>query len=130
MRSPTTTRPVAIPTRTEGRSPIWSRPHRLDHCKPGPDGVLSILLVGLRIAEIDQDAIAHVLGYEAAEPGHRLGHTSVIGSDHVAQVFRIEAGGQGGCEGSYRITEAVTILRARQGEGPDLAHSRRDAHVR
>ena len=61
--------PVAMPTRTCRGAPA-RRPkpgHRLDERQPGAHRALGIVLVRLRIAEIDEDAVAHVLGDEAAE---------------------------------------------------------------
>ena len=40
----------------------------LDQGKPRPHSALGVVLVSLGIAEIDQDAVAHVLGDEPAKP--------------------------------------------------------------
>jgi hypothetical protein len=48
------------------------RADRFDERQPRPDRSLGIVLVRLRIAELDQHPIAHVLGHEAVEPGDRL----------------------------------------------------------
>ena len=56
IRSPTTTSPVAMPTRTcKGlAAAIVELRHRLDERKPRPHRALGIVLVGLRITEIEQ----------------------------------------------------------------------------
>ena len=41
--------------------------HRSDQCEPCAHGSLCVVLVSLRIAEVDENAVAHVLCYEAAE---------------------------------------------------------------
>ena len=67
-RSPTTTSPVAMPTRTwsrTGRRVEVAAPHR--RARARPDRPLGIVLVRLRIAEIDEHPVAHVLGDKAAE---------------------------------------------------------------
>jgi hypothetical protein len=48
------------------------------------------MLVGLRIAEIGENAIAHVLGDKTAIPLDRFGAAAVIGADDASQVFGIE----------------------------------------
>ena len=69
-RSPTTTSPVAMPTRTcSCVRPRLEPADGLDQLQTGADRPLGIVLVRLRIAEIDQHAVAHVLGDEAVEPG-------------------------------------------------------------
>ena len=50
----------------------------------------------LRIAEINQHAVAHIFGDIAAEAGDHLGDAFVIGGDDLAQIFRIEPGRQRG----------------------------------
>ena len=62
----------------------------LDHRQRRAHGILGVGLVRLGIAEIDQHAVAHVFGDEAAEAGDHGGRAFVIGGDDVAQVFRIE----------------------------------------
>jgi hypothetical protein len=57
------------------------RADRFDERQPRPDRSLGIVLVRLRIAELDQHPIAHVLGHEAVEPGDRLRDALVIGPD-------------------------------------------------
>jgi hypothetical protein len=46
--------------------------------------------VRLRVAEIDQHTVAHVLRDKAVEPGDDLGDGPVIGGDDLAQILRIE----------------------------------------
>jgi hypothetical protein len=45
--------------------------------------------VGLRIAEVDQHTIAHVLRYEAAEAINSFGDTLLIGGNDLAQVLGV-----------------------------------------
>jgi hypothetical protein len=51
---------------------------------------LGIVLVGPRIAEIGQHAVAHVLGDKAAAASDDLGDAAVIGADDRAQILRVE----------------------------------------
>ena len=44
-----------------------------------------------RVAEIDQDSIAHVLGDKPIEPGDHLGGGTVIRGDDLAQILGIES---------------------------------------
>lgn len=38
--------------------------HRVDQSQSGPDSSLGVMFVGARVAEVRQQAIAQVLGYE------------------------------------------------------------------
>ena len=65
---------------------------RIDGTEPGADRPLGIVLMRLRIAEINQHAVAHVLGDEAIEPGDDLGDGTVIGADNLTQILRVMPG--------------------------------------
>jgi hypothetical protein len=56
----------------------------LDQLQARPDRPLSVILVGLRIPEVDQDAVTHVLRYEPAEALHGLGDALLIGGNNLA----------------------------------------------
>src|ERR1700730_6007195 len=49
-----------------------------------------------RVAEINENAVSHVLGDKAVEPGDHLCDGAVIRADDLAQILGIEAGGEGG----------------------------------
>ena len=70
--------------------------HRRDQLQTGAHGALGVVLMGLRIAEIDQHAVAHVFRHEAAEAANRLGNAFLIGRNDLAQVLRVHAGGERG----------------------------------
>ena len=57
---------------------------RCDQLQPGPYRPLGVVLMRLRIAEIDQHAVAHVLRYEPAEALHSLGDALLIGGNDLA----------------------------------------------
>jgi hypothetical protein len=91
MRSPTTTRPVAIPIRLQRRTGIRSElRNSLDKIEPGLNGTLGVVLVRLRITEIGENAIAHVLGDEAAVALDQFGAAAVIGGNDAPQVLWVE----------------------------------------
>ena len=71
-------------------------------CKPGAHRPLGVVLVRLRIAEIDEHAVAHVLGDEAVEAGDRLGARS---DDRRAMTSRRSSG-------SSRAASAVEPTRS------------------
>ena len=58
---------------------------------PCAHGSLCVVLVGLGVTEIHQDAVPHVLRYEAAEALHGLCDATLIGRDNLAEVFRVHA---------------------------------------
>ena len=64
--------------------------HLLDQLQPGAHRALGIVLVGPRIAEIGEHAVAHVLGDKPAAAPDHLGNAAVIGADHRAQILRVE----------------------------------------
>ena len=69
--------------------------YRGDQLQPRAHRSLGVVLVGLRIAEVDQHAVAHVLRDEPAEALHGLGDALLIGRNDLAEVFRVHAGREG-----------------------------------
>src|SRR5262249_33713056 len=63
-------------------------------CEAGAYGSLGVVFVGLRIAEIDEHPITHVARDEASGFCNQSGDAPVVGRDHLAQIFRIEASTQ------------------------------------
>jgi len=70
--------------------------HRLHEGKPGLDGALGVMLVGLRIAEIGKHAVSHVLGDKSTVAVDQLSGAAVISADDAAQVLWVEPGRQSG----------------------------------
>jgi hypothetical protein len=62
----------------------------VDRAQPRSNGALGIVLMRPRVTEINEHAIAHVLGDRAVEPGDDLGDRTVIGGDDLAQILGIE----------------------------------------
>ena len=62
----------------------------VDDPKPGPDRPLGIILMRPRVAEIDQDAVAHVFRDKAVKVPDEISDAAVIRSDHLAQILGIE----------------------------------------
>ena len=77
-------------TRLQGRVGLQST-YSSDQLQPCAHGPLCVVLVGLRIAEVDQDPVAHVLRDEAAEALHGLCDALLIGRNDLAEVFRVHA---------------------------------------
>ena len=63
---------------------------QLDKIETRTYGALCIMLVSLRIAEIREHAVAHVLGDKAAIALDPFSATPVMGADDAAQVLRIK----------------------------------------
>ncbi len=91
IRLPTTTSPLAMPSRTAKGSGASRCAAASDHREPGPDGTLGVVLMRLRIAEINQDTVAHVFGDKPREAADRVGDGAVIGADNLAQILGVEA---------------------------------------
>ena len=69
---------------------------RADQLQPGPNRPFRVVLMRLRIAEIDEHAVAHVFGDEPVVAANHLGDPAMIGADHFAQVLGIEPRREGG----------------------------------
>ena len=67
------------------------RPDSAYQSKAGPHRPLGIVLVRLRVAEVHQHPIAHVLGDKPVEAGDRIGDTAMIGADDLAHVLWIHS---------------------------------------
>jgi hypothetical protein len=63
----------------------------VDDTQPRPDRPLGVVLMRPRIAEIDQDTVAHVFRDKAIKPGDHFGDGAVIRGDDLAQILGIEA---------------------------------------
>ena len=59
---------------------------------PCANGSLCVVLVRLWVAKVDENTVAHVLGYEATEALHSLSDTLLIAADKLAKVFRVHTG--------------------------------------
>ena len=99
--------------------------HRSDQLQPRAHGLLSIVLVSLRIAEINQHPVPHVLRYEPAEALHGLGDALLVGRNDLAEVFRVHAGRE--CRRADQVAEHHRylaalggVLRLRLDHGVDL----------
>ena len=83
-----------MPTRVCSGAPDFNAPTACDQLQPRPHRPLGIVLMGLRIAEIHEDAVAHVLRHEPAEALHGPGDALLIGGNDLAQVLRVHPGGE------------------------------------
>jgi hypothetical protein len=78
--------------------------------QPGPHRALGVVLVGLRIAKINECPVAHVFRHKPAEALYGLGDTLLIGRDDLAQILRVHAGGE--CCRTDKVTEHDRDLAA------------------
>jgi len=63
---------------------------RGNRVQPRPDRPLRVVLMGLRVAEIDQHCVADGLADKAIEAGDDFDDGTVIRGDNLAQIFGIE----------------------------------------
>jgi hypothetical protein len=75
------------------RSAAWvfrspTAPNQFQSCT---DSALRIVLMGLRVAKIDEYAIAHVLGDKTTKPRHCLRNALLLGGNNLADVLRVHA---------------------------------------
>jgi hypothetical protein len=69
-------------------------PHGLHHPQAGPHRPLGVIFMRQGVAEVDEQAVAQILGDMALIVGDHLGARVLIGPHHVAQVFRIKLSGE------------------------------------
>jgi hypothetical protein len=63
----------------------------VDDGEPGANCPFGVVLVRLRIAKIDQHAVAHVFGDKTGKPADGVGDAAVIGPDDLAQILGVIA---------------------------------------
>ena len=80
-----------MPTRVCRGAWVFRAAYCSDQLQPRAHSPLCVVLVGLRIAEVDQDPIAHVLRDEPAEALHGLSDALLVGRNDLAEVFRVHA---------------------------------------
>ena len=77
--------------------------HRVDAGEAGPHPPFGVVLMRLRVTEINQDAITHVPGHKAVGFGDYFGDGTVICADDLAVILGIEARGE--CRRADQIAE-------------------------
>ena len=68
--------------------------HRIDDVETRPHRSLGLVLMGARVAEIDEDAVAHVLRDKAVVMPDRRAAPALIRGDDIAQIFGVHPGGE------------------------------------
>jgi len=70
--------------------------HRFRHPESGPHRPLGIILMGIGVAEIDEQAIAEILSNMALIALDDLGTRILVGPHHLASAFRVKLVGEPG----------------------------------
>src|SRR5215831_821830 len=68
----------------------------LNQLKASPYCTLRIILMCLRVSEVREHAVAHVLRYKSAGLGNLFSAAAMVAGDDLPHVFGIEAGGKSG----------------------------------
>ena len=66
------------------------RTDRIEDGDAGAHGLLGVMLIGCRIAKIDEHAIAQVLGDKSVEARRHIGDRSVEGGEQIAHVLGVK----------------------------------------
>ena len=74
------------------------RADRVEDGKAGAHGLLGVMLMSRRVAEIDQHAIAQILGDKSVKARHHIGDRLVEGGDQIAHVLGVKA-----CRKGHRV---------------------------
>ena len=80
-----------MPIRTFQRLLYGEPADRVDDREPGARRALGVVLMRLGIAEINQHAVAHILGDKTAKAADGVGDAAMVGADDLAQILGIEA---------------------------------------
>ena len=96
------------------------RADSVENGKAGAHGALGIMLIGRRVTEIDEHAIAQVLGDKSVEARHRVGDTFVEGFDQIAHVLGVET-----CRKRHRVDHVADQDRQLSPLGAARADRRR-----
>src|SRR6516225_5392226 len=96
--------------------------HPLDQRQPAARGPLGAVLMRLRIAEINQDAVAHVAGDKPAKALGNLCDAAMVSADNPAQIFGVEPHRQGRrgdqiAEHNRQLPPLGGVVRRRTGRG-------------
>ena len=85
-----------MPIRTRSSSRAGRSADRLDHRQPGAHRPLGIVLMRLRIAEIDRGRHRPYIWRQTRRSGRPSRQRAVIGADQLAQILRVMTGRQRG----------------------------------
>ena len=124
-----------MPIRTASSTPGGLRDrgiqlrHRIDDVETRPHRTLGLVLMGARVAEIDEDAVAHVLRDKAVVAPDRRAAPALIRRDDIAQIFGVHPGGE--CRRSHQVAKHHGQLAAlglrRRGDRGRRGRNRRRA---
>src|SRR5262249_54878341 len=89
-----------------------------DQFKSSTYGPLSVVLMGFGIAEIYEDAVAHVVRDEPPEGTHSLCNAFLVGRSDLAEVFRVHARRQ--CRRADQVGK-LTVTWRRSARSSDCA---------
>ena len=105
------------------------RADRLHDPEPGAHGALRIVLVRLRVAVVDEEAVAEVLRDVSLEALDHLGTARLVGAHHLAEVLGVETARErrrpDEIAEEHRELAALLACRRRR-----LSHRRRRGRVR
>ena len=92
-----------MPIRTFSGSCVASRPTASITPSPARAARSASSLMRLRIAEVNQHTVAHILGDKTAKAADGVGDAAMVGADDLAQILGIEARRQR--RRSHQVTE-------------------------
>jgi hypothetical protein len=86
---------VDAQARCQAHPPLWFQarrelPQGFEYPEPGPHGPLRVIFVCQRVAEVNQQAIAEVLGDMAFKAGNHLGAGVLIGAHDFPELFGVK----------------------------------------
>src|SRR5262249_29664036 len=90
--------------------PRLQSPEGLDQLQAGADSTLGLVSMGLRIAKVDQEPIPQILGDMAAIALDHFGTRRLVGTYHLAVVFRVKLTGE--ARGVHEVAEQHGELAA------------------
>ena len=88
------------------------RADRVEDGEAGAHGLLGVMLMSRRVAEIDEHAIAQVLGDKSVKSRHHIGDHFVEGGDQIAHVLGVKVVPKGALEPTILQTMIVSCRRS------------------
>jgi hypothetical protein len=84
--------------------------YRLNNAEPGPDASLCIIVMGLRVAKVDEQSVTKILGDLARKALDNLRTGGLVGVDHRQEIFRVELAGE--CRRVHEVADHDRNLAA------------------
>jgi hypothetical protein len=98
-----------------GMPAVLAPGHRRDQRQSRPYRSLGVILMGMGIAEVHEDAIAQIFRYKPVKATHRSDDAFLISGNDLSQILRVHAGAWRDCVHSDSALGILNCQRFRRG---------------